>query len=228
VEEGRGAAQEAGAGDGLLVRVDFAVGEAAVVVDCGVDVVEAHLAAGGPAGLAAQHLVAAAVRDPAELLDVDVEEFAGPVAFVAADDLAGGPVQVGQPVQAVADQDPVHGRGGQVQDRPEPCGTEFARLPEPADPGLHGRRSAVRCRAGTAGAVGEAFLALGPPAADPLVGRCSRDAHFGGHMSDRAARADTFDQQPSAMNGQAGMTVGHEDLRAVQSWTAPPHRRSSP
>ncbi|EFL34767.1 predicted protein [Streptomyces viridochromogenes DSM 40736] len=25
-----------------------------------------------------------------------------------------------------------------------------------------------------------------------------------------------------------GLAVGHEDLRAVQSWTAPPHRRSSP
>lgn len=78
-------------------------------------------------------------------------------------------------------------------------------------------------------APGQASLALGPPAADPLVGRCSRDARFGGHMSDRAARADAFDQQPPALNGQPGTTVGHEDLRAwCGAWTPPPHRRSSP
>lgn len=36
-------------------------------------------------------------------------------------------------------------------------------------------------------------------------------------MGDRATGADTFDEQPPAMNGQPGITVGHEDLRAVQS-----------
>ncbi|GGV58374.1 hypothetical protein GCM10010245_91500 [Streptomyces spectabilis] len=45
--------------------------------------------------------MAAAVGDPAEFLDVDVDEFAGPLAFVAADDLPGGPVEEGQAVQAV-------------------------------------------------------------------------------------------------------------------------------
>lgn len=114
-------------------------------------------------------------------------------------------------------KDPVGGRGGQAQDRAEACGAEFAGLPKPADLGLHGRRSSVRCRAGPAGAVGKACLALRSPAADPLVGRGAGDAHFGGHMSDGAPGADTFDQQPPAMNGQPGITVGHEDLRAVQS-----------
>ena len=101
-EEGRCPAQEVCAGGGLLVGVDLAVGEAGVVVDCGVDVVEAHAASGGPAGLAAQDPMAAAVRDPAEFLDVDVDQFAGPVAFVAADDLSGGPVHERQAVQARA------------------------------------------------------------------------------------------------------------------------------
>ncbi|MFJ4851793.1 hypothetical protein, partial [Streptomyces sp. NPDC088733] len=32
-------------------------------------------------------------------------------------------------------------------------------------------------------------------------------------MSDRSARADPFNQQPPAVHGQAGITVGHEDLR---------------
>jgi hypothetical protein len=39
----------------------------------------------------------------------------------------------------------------------------------------------------------------------------------GGDMRDRATCADTLDQQPPAVNGQPGITVGHEDLRAVQS-----------
>ena len=36
-------------------------------------------------------------------------------------------------------------------------------------------------------------------------------------MSDRTAGTDTLDQQPPAMNSQPGITVGHEDLRVVQS-----------
>ncbi|CQR59716.1 Hypothetical Protein sle_02540 [Streptomyces leeuwenhoekii] len=62
------------------------LGESGVVVDGGVDVVEAHATAGAAAGLAAQDLVAATVGDSAELLDVDVDEFPGTVALVAADD----------------------------------------------------------------------------------------------------------------------------------------------
>ncbi|BCK66050.1 hypothetical protein Srufu_078950 [Streptomyces libani subsp. rufus] len=69
MEEGR-------AGGGFLVGVDLAVGEAAVVVDGGVDVVEAHVAAGSAAGLAAEDVVSAAVGDPAQFLDVDVDQFA--------------------------------------------------------------------------------------------------------------------------------------------------------
>lgn len=46
-------------------------------------------------------------------------------------------------------------------------------------------------------------------------------------MRDRPACADPLDQPPPAVNGQSGITVGHEDFRAVQSWTAPPHRVSA-
>lgn len=76
VKKGRGPAEEGGAGRGLLVRVDLAVGQAAVVVEGGMNVIEAHAASPGPAGLSAQGFVAAAVGDTAELLDVDVNQFA--------------------------------------------------------------------------------------------------------------------------------------------------------
>ena len=55
-------------------------------------------------GLPAEHAPATAVGDLAELLDVDVDQLAGPVPFVAADHLAGGSIQPGQTSQAVAGQ----------------------------------------------------------------------------------------------------------------------------
>ena len=57
----------------------------------------------------------AAVRDPAELLDVDVEHVPGPFMLIAADRFAGGPVEVGEPVDPAADQDRVHPRGRHVE-----------------------------------------------------------------------------------------------------------------
>lgn len=68
----------------------------------------------------------AAVGDAAGFLDVHVHQLAGPVVFVAADHLAGGPAQEGQPVQTVPLQDPVDGRGGQSQDRVEAGRSELA------------------------------------------------------------------------------------------------------
>ncbi|KOT63973.1 hypothetical protein ADK44_10005 [Streptomyces rimosus subsp. rimosus] len=59
--------------------MDLAVGEAGVVVDGGVDVVEAHGAAGCPAGLTAQGAVSAAVGDPAELFHIHTDQLAGAV-----------------------------------------------------------------------------------------------------------------------------------------------------
>lgn len=55
-----------------------------VVVDGGVDVAVAGAGTVPSAGLTAEGLVAAAVGDVAELLDVDVDRFARPVRFVAA------------------------------------------------------------------------------------------------------------------------------------------------
>jgi hypothetical protein len=79
-----------------------------------------------PSG-AAQEPVATPSWDIAELLDIDVDQVAGMVVFLAADRLAGGPAQVGQAADAAADQDGVHGgRGhpdlGRDLGRPESLG----------------------------------------------------------------------------------------------------------
>src|SRR5437764_5436894 len=91
--EGDGTAEEAGRGRGFLIGEHLRVGEAAVDVDGDVDVLPADQVetdAGGVVGAAAFVLaqtvaesLAGAAFDPAELLDVNVQELARPRAFVA-------------------------------------------------------------------------------------------------------------------------------------------------
>jgi hypothetical protein len=99
-----------------------------MIIDRGVDepmtvqwvAVAAGLAAGAvglavaASGSAAQEPVATTSGDVAELLDVDVDQLTGMVVLVAADRLAGDPVQMGQAADAAADQDGVHGGGSQA------------------------------------------------------------------------------------------------------------------
>ncbi|KIF00446.1 hypothetical protein PL81_41130 [Streptomyces sp. RSD-27] len=68
--------------------------------------------------------MAAAVGDPAQLLDVDVHQLARAGAFVAADHFAGGPVQGGQGRQSVAGQDPVGGWGRDPGSGGQPQGSD--------------------------------------------------------------------------------------------------------
>jgi hypothetical protein len=58
--------------------------------------------------------VAATIGDAAQLLDVKVDQLAGMLALVA-HDRAAGPVDAGQPVHAVAGQDPIDRRAGHPQ-----------------------------------------------------------------------------------------------------------------
>jgi len=87
-EVGGGAGQEGCGGDAFLVRVDLGVGQSGVVIDGGVDVVVADRAAVDPPaahGLrTAVDVPSAAVRDPAELLDIKVDRVAGPGVLVTA------------------------------------------------------------------------------------------------------------------------------------------------
>ena len=87
----------------------------------------------------------------------------------------------------------------------------------PAHLRLDGSSGPMRRGVRAAGAVVQTRLALGPPPADPLVGRSPGNAHLRGHMRNRTTGVDAIDQQPPAEGSQPGITVGHEDLRAVQS-----------
>jgi hypothetical protein len=108
--------------------VDLGIAQPGVIIDRGVDepmTVQRVAVAAGPAagavGLAvtgpsgpAQEPVATTGRDVAQLLDIEVDQVAGMVVFVAAHRPAGGPVQIGQAADAAADQDGMHGRGSQA------------------------------------------------------------------------------------------------------------------
>jgi len=77
-----GAPQKVGAGAGFLVGVDFGVGQPGAVVDRGVHVFVAGPGAGAGSAafeaVTAVHPPAAVVAEPADLLDVDVDQLAGP------------------------------------------------------------------------------------------------------------------------------------------------------
>ncbi|NYI03534.1 hypothetical protein FHU37_000477 [Allostreptomyces psammosilenae] len=212
VEERAGADPEQGGGGGGLVGQDLAVGEAGVVVDGAVEVAVADAVAFG--GLAAVDAPAASVGDVAEFLDVDVDEFAGAGAFVAADDPSGGAVHPGQAVHSVPGEDPVHGGGGHAHQWADPRRAELAFCAQGDHLRLDPGRGAMRRGPWPARPVEQAFQAFGPPPADPLVGGRARDAHLRGDMRYRTPRGDPLDQQLSALERQPGVRVGHTDLRA--------------
>jgi hypothetical protein len=101
-----GAAQKRDRAAGLLVAQDLGVGEAGGVVDGDVDVVPAGLATDAPSGVGvgacvvlagAGDALAGAADDPTEFLDVDVDQLAGPGAFIALRGLEAEPAQLAHP-----------------------------------------------------------------------------------------------------------------------------------
>lgn len=97
--------------------------------------------------------MAAAVGDPAEFLDADVDQLARAGAFVAADGFAGGPVECGQGWQAVPGEDAVGCGGCNVGTGGQPQWADPVFAPQPQRVFLHGGRRSPGLVAGPAGAV---------------------------------------------------------------------------
>jgi hypothetical protein len=135
---------------------------------------------GGPVLLAlgaADVAPAAAVWDVAQLRDVDVQQCTGSVVFLAADRVAGDPVDTRQAIGPAAAQHVVR-RSGRDPDpggdlhRPQPL------LPaQMHDPAHHGLRRPSRTAMRAAAAVSHARLTRLPVALGPPVGR--RPRHHG-------------------------------------------------
>jgi hypothetical protein len=186
---------------GRLARVEAGEAEPARVVDGGEEVEPAGLAL-GPLGAVAGDAMAGA-DDPAELLDVDVQQLARALALVA-DHLArrqGRP----QPRAAVPAQDCVHGRGGEAE-RPAERVRAEAQLAAGAQDRLLDRRWRPPRRAARArGAIVEPLAAARP--ADPLRGRLPRAADHQRGSGDRRACASERDEPLSLAAAESGISM---------------------
>ena len=232
-KEPAGSTQEPGAGVASLVSQDLDVGQAGVVVDGGMHIVVAGPAApvaGAVLGrVAAVDAVAATGAQAAELLDVEVDQLARVGALVAADHCPARAIQDSQTVELVADQDTVDGGGRPPNPRRDTGWAELMGLPQPADLGLHRRRDLVRMAVGAAWPVDEPARASLPVAGPPAVGTGTGDAHLGSDVSGGTASGDALAQDQPSRRGQAGVSVGHWDLRVVRMpWTAPHLRPEVP
>jgi hypothetical protein len=116
-EPGVGAPPERSGGDGLFVGEDLGVGEAGAVVDGGVDEPIAGAGALHDGCLAAAvDPPSAAGRDAGDLLDVNVDQLAGPVALRAANRFDVGSAITGiEPAETLTAQDGLHRRGSQAE-----------------------------------------------------------------------------------------------------------------
>lgn len=177
---------------------------------------------------------AAAGGDLADLLDVDVDQFTGAVAFVAhrgglrgPDDLAGQRVTLAQLRDAVAAQDPAHGPGWDAEFGTEPVLAAALLAAIGHDRFLDCGRCLVRAVVRALGPVVEASFAFGAEPVDPAVRTLAGDTLGLGRVRDGPVLlADPFDKELPPAKVQPGITLGHEDLRMVDDLDSAHRTRS--
>ena len=211
--EGDGAAKECNRGRCLLVREDLGIGEAAVVVDGDVDVlpaggvVDTACVVGVAAGVVLIAVVAPALAgtadDPAELLDVDVDELARPGAPIADRRLEPEPAQAAQPDPG---QDPGDGR-----ERHRECFCDLGGgHPQPPQLGDHRdpfEVGAVGDPPRRRGAIEQIAVAL-PITADPPAGTTHADTGGLGRRRQRPALINNASSElPPAAPAERRVTV---------------------
>jgi hypothetical protein len=167
--------EEACGSGAFLIRQRLGIGESAVVVHGDVDVVMASLGAGAPAagaGLLETRVeaLATAVRDTAQLLDVEVDELTR-FASLIADDGAGDTVQASEDRESCAFQDTVDGGSMHPQLPGDAMGAAAQFPPQAIDSLNDVVGKGVRCMPGSAGAVAQACDVLGLEALPPLCDR---------------------------------------------------------
>src|SRR4051812_3841884 len=208
IEEGYGAVL-------ALVGQPGGEGQPRGIVDGDVEVFPAGAALAALPGAVAGDAVADAV-DPAELLDVDVDQLAGVLALVTDDrglGLKGGEAVEPEPTQCQA-----HRRAGQA----ELAGNGRAGAALAAqglDPGgdLDSllRRAAMRPR----GAVAQPGLALGGMPVAPLADGARRGPNAGSHLGHALALSQPADDQHSTVRRRPGILMAvHPGLRAGGCW----------
>ena len=203
-------------GDRALVGQNLAVGDTGVVVDGGVDVGVTDAAVAPMAvAAAAVRAPAASWGDAAQLLDVDVEQVSRPGVLVqASDDPSGRAVEPGEAVEAEPAEHAIHGGAGQSQPPADAHGAELAAPSQPLDLALDPSRHAGGRAPRPARSVLQAGLALGQPAAPPLVAGFAGDAHLCCDVRRGSAARDAVDEDAATGGGELGVTV-HVSLRGT-------------
>ena len=201
-----------GAGD-FFVGEQAGEGEAAVIVDGDVEGLDAGawIAMGAVAGGADT-----GAREAIELLDVEVEEIAWVVVFVA-DDGRFWRIEGSHAVEAVTEQDAGKGGLGDGQDHAD-LGVGTALAAQGEDLGFEIGRSLAGLAKRSRGTVGEALReALGFGAGEPSADGLFADAESGGCGAERGAEGGMMaDHFSSRKRGESGISV--HVVRAGWRW----------
>jgi hypothetical protein len=177
----------------------------------------------GTGSLATSDLVTSTVGDATELLDVYVDELAGPAPLIATDGLTCGPVEMVQALHVVAHEHPVDRRRRHPESSADAMRPELVDAPAGEDAPLESLRGLPRRASWPAGTVTEPLGAQLLVATPPLVGALAGDAHGIGGVGDGPTGLDPLAQQQSTGGGQRSVTVGHEDLRVGELASTPAH-----
>src|SRR5688572_28106513 len=177
-----------------------------MVIDRRVDVGVAHPPS-RPAPFASVHLPPTPVRDPAELLDIDVDQVPRSGVLVAADGASGGPVEPAEPIQAESVEYPVDGGGREPQPVGDACGAELQPATELRDAALDARPCSPRVPKRAGRAVVESLRTLGQPAAPPAVRSLPGDPHLARDVGDWTTGSDPLDEQQTPGRGELRVRV---------------------
>src|SRR5438132_4511428 len=165
---------------------------------------------------------AATTGDAAQLLDVEMDQLARPSHLHAPDGLAGGPIEMVEAIEPVANQHPMHGRGRQPDDAGDAGRPQAPLRTQADDPSLLGRLGPGRRAMRTARAILKAGHALGRVATPPDIGPVPRDVHRRRGVRHRPTGFDALAEPESTFGGEWGVTV-HRSLRCEWVSLADPH-----
>src|SRR3954470_3080800 len=112
---------------------------------------------------------AATIRDPTQLLDVDVDELTGPGRGDPSDHPPGGWIHRAELVQALTDQHPMHRRGMHLHDARDTRRPQLGLSAQPLDPPLNIAWCALRAPMRSARPIPQPGVSLRPPPPPPLV-----------------------------------------------------------
>ena len=221
-EKGVGLGEEMRRGGTPLIGVGPDEGHAGAVVHSHVQKVIAAAPPAGRSGAPAEAMPTA-WRDPGQLLDIEMDQFAGPRPLVA-HRAPGRPVEIGQARNPMPAQHTVDGGARHPQEPGQAMRAPAPRPPRAQDPLLHLLRQGVGPAMGDGRAVGQSGDPVLAVPAQPAIGRLPRDLLSLGRRRHRpAAMHDPLDEDLAPIRVQAPSTMSHESLLSVGSSNSP-HR----